>query len=157
MLVTIFQILDKRMLGTISFTAKSIIRHCRHRSRLSHVFSMMAIQVLPAPDDTAVDTCYVNPPLLPSQHWTGCAQLEAGLKAAGFRDVKAEVHEIGFDVEKEGFMQFFRDSGNPMAVDRQSSFEGDLTKAWIEMGRLLDEGGWKILRYYRLLWLWDVN
>ena len=151
----------------------------------SHVFSTMAIQTLPAPDETgtlaqwarllapggiiaigmwdfdencgphalwaeaavSVDPSYVNPPLLPSKHWTGCTQLGAGLKAAGFTDVKTEVHEIGFDVGKEGFMQFFWDSGNPMAVDRQSSFKGDLGKVLVEMERLLDEvyhGGRKI-------------
>lgn len=76
----------------------------------------------------AVDSRYVNPPLLPSRHWTGCAQLRAGLKAAGFRDVETEVHESGFDVGKERVMRFFWDSGNPMAVDRQSSFKGDLKK-----------------------------
>ncbi|KAL9044241.1 MAG: hypothetical protein Q9214_002606 [Letrouitia sp. 1 TL-2023] len=143
----------------------------------SHVFSTMAIQILPAPDETgtlaqwarlltpdgivaigmwdfdencgphalwaeaavAVDPCYVNPPLLPPRHWTGCAQLRAGLEAAGFRDVKTEVHRIGFDVGKEGFMRFFWDSGNPMPVDRQSSFKGDLNKVRMEMERLLDD------------------
>ncbi len=95
----------------------------------------------------AVDPNYVNPPLLLSRHWTGCAQLGAGLTAAGFRDVKAEVRKIGFDVGKEGFMRFFWESRNLMPVDRQSSFKGDLEKVRMEMGRLLDEmynGGRKI-------------
>ncbi|KAL9115391.1 MAG: hypothetical protein Q9227_000712 [Pyrenula ochraceoflavens] len=143
----------------------------------SHVFSTMAIQVLPAPDETgtlaqwarllapdgivaigmwdfdedcgphalwaeaatAVDPDYVNPPLLPSGHWTGCNQLRAGLEAAGFRDVKAEVYQIGFDVGKEGFLKFFWESKNPMPVNRKSTFQGDLQMVRIEMERLLDE------------------
>ena len=144
----------------------------------SHVFSTMAIQVLPDPagegtlaqwerllvpggiiaigiwdyDENcgphalwadaakAVDPDYVNPPLLPPRHWTGCAQLEQGLKAAGFQDVRAEVARVGFDVGKEGFMRFFWESGNPMPVERQASFKGDLGRVRIEMERLLDEG-----------------
>ena len=35
----------------------------------------------------AVDPEYVNPPVLLSRHWTGCAQFEAGLKRADFRNV----------------------------------------------------------------------
>lgn len=50
----------------------------------------------------------------------------------------AEVHDIGFDVGKEGFMQFFWESGNPLAIDRQSSFKGDLGKVRIEMEREQD-------------------
>ena len=89
----------------------------------------------------AVDHGYVNPPVMPPRHWTGCAHLEAGLKGAGFRDAHAEVYEIGFDVGKEGFMRyFFWESGNPMAVDRQSTFKGDLEEVRAEMGRLLDVG-----------------
>jgi len=95
----------------------------------------------------AVDLGYVSPPLLPPRHWTGRAQLEEGLKAAGFCDVRAEVLHIGFDVRKEGFLRFFWESRNPMTVDRQSSFRGDLEKVKVEMERLLDEvyeGGTKI-------------
>ncbi|KAL6714527.1 hypothetical protein ACLMJK_007952 [Lecanora helva] len=151
----------------------------------SHVFSTMAIQVLPAPDEEgtlhqwarllapngivaiaiwdfdencgphaiwaeaalAVDSGYINPPLVPPRHWTGRAQLEAGLKAEGFRDVKAEVYHIGFDVGREGFMRFFWESENPMAVERRSSFKGDLSKVRQQMGKLLDDkydGGRKI-------------
>jgi SAM-dependent methyltransferase len=143
----------------------------------SHVFSTMAIQVLPDPagegnlaqwerllvpggiiaigiwdfDEncgplslwaeaaTAVDPAYVDSPLLPPRHWTGCAQLEQGLKAAGFQDVRAEVAHVGFNVGKEGFMRFIWESGNPMAVDRQATFKGDLMRVKIEMERLLDE------------------
>ncbi|EPE25358.1 S-adenosyl-L-methionine-dependent methyltransferase [Glarea lozoyensis ATCC 20868] len=151
----------------------------------SHVFSTMAIQVLPEPagegtlkkwssllaprgivaigmwdfDEncgphtlwaeaaTAVDPSYRNPSLLPPRHWYGRAQLEKGLKEAGFRDIKSEVLDIGFHVGKEGFMRFFWESGNPMAKDRQASFKGDLAKVKVEMERLLDgvyEGGRKI-------------
>ncbi|KUJ19468.1 S-adenosyl-L-methionine-dependent methyltransferase [Mollisia scopiformis] len=88
---------------------------------------------------TAVDPGYTNPPLLPPRHWYGRAELEQGLKTAGFRDVKSEVMHIGFDVGKEGFLRFFWESGNPMARDRQASFNGDLKKVREEMERLLDE------------------
>ena len=81
--------------------------------------------------------------MIPEGHWSGCKQLETGLKAAGFQDVKAEVLEMGFDVGKEGFMRFFWESENPMAVDRQSSFnskgKSDLGEVRRQMGRLLDE------------------
>ncbi|KAF4630766.1 hypothetical protein G7Y89_g7368 [Cudoniella acicularis] len=151
----------------------------------SHVFSTMALQILPepagegtldqwakllAPDGIvaiglwdfdencgphvlweeaakAVDPSYVNPPLLPARHWTGRAQLEAGLKSVGFRDVRSEVLHMGFNVGKEGFLQFFWESGNPMPLDRQAGFKGDLGKVKVEMERLLDEvycGGTKI-------------
>ena len=53
--------------------------------------------------------------------------------------MKAEVEEIGFDVGNEGFKRFFWESGNPMAVDRQSSFKGNLENVKREMGMLLDE------------------
>jgi hypothetical protein len=95
----------------------------------------------------AVDPTYTNPPMVPAGHWTGLKQLEEGLKDAGFSVEKSEVFELGFDVGKEGFMRFFWDSGNPMTVDRKSSFKGDLEKVRIEMDRLLDEaydGGEKI-------------
>ena len=95
----------------------------------------------------AVDPNYVNPPLLPQRHWSGRADLEAGLKKAGFKEVTSEVMHLGFDVGKEGFMQFFWESGNSMPKDRQSSFEGDLGKVKVEMDRILDEvydGGYKI-------------
>lgn len=92
----------------------------------------------------AVDPSYVNPPLLPKGHWNGLAELEAGLNAAGYRDVKATSYPLGFDVGKEGFMQFFWESGNPMPLERQESFKGDLNKVKVEMERVLDqkyEGG----------------
>jgi ubiquinone/menaquinone biosynthesis C-methylase UbiE len=88
---------------------------------------------------SVVDSSYINPPLLPEGHWNGLAQLEEGLKAAGFREVVARSERIGFDVGKEEFMQFFWESGNPMPLERQASFKGDLAKVKIEMGRLLDE------------------
>lgn len=51
-----------------------------------------------------------------------------------------EVYEIGFDVGKEGFMQYFWESGNPMTVDRMASFEGwgDLSDVKREMERILE-------------------
>lgn len=147
------------------------------KGAFSHVFSTMAIQVLPDPagegtlaqwarllqpdgivaigiwdfDENcgphalwaeaakAVDPSYVNPPLLLPRHWTGRAELEEGLKKAGFTDVQSEVMQLGFDIGKEGFMRFFWESGNPMPKDRQSSFEGDLGKVKVEMERILDE------------------
>lgn len=93
-----------------------------------------------------VDPNYINPPLTPASHWTGRAQLEAGLKATGFRDVEAEVLQIGFDVGKEGFLRFFWGSRDPMTGDRKASFEGwgDLGEVRREMERILsgryDEG-----------------
>lgn len=143
----------------------------------SHVFSTMAIQVLPEPAEEgtlaqwakllvpngvvaigmwdfdencgplaiwneaalAVDPEYVSPPLMPPGHWTGCAQLEQGLRAAGFRDVYAQVMDIGFDVGKDGFMRFFWESGNPMPKERQASFHGDLSRVKANMEKLLDE------------------
>ncbi|KAG9235553.1 S-adenosyl-L-methionine-dependent methyltransferase [Amylocarpus encephaloides] len=151
----------------------------------SHVFSTMAIQVLPEPASEgtlaqwsrllkpdgviaiaiwdfdedcgphaiwndacrAVDPSYVPPPQLPPRSWTGCSQLEEGLKVAGFRDVQAEVTHLGFDVGKEGFLRFFWESGNPMTLECRGSFHGDLGKVRTEMERLLDEvygGGSKI-------------
>ncbi|TVY54103.1 Malonyl-[acyl-carrier protein] O-methyltransferase [Lachnellula cervina] len=143
----------------------------------SHVFSTMAIQLLPDPAANgtlaewarllipdgivaigvwdfdqncgphalwaeaavAVDPTYVNPPLVVPGHWNGLAQLEDGMKRAGFRDVKARSQHIGFDIGKEGFMRFFWESKNPMTLDRQASFKGDLEKVKLKMGRLLDE------------------
>jgi SAM-dependent methyltransferase len=143
----------------------------------SHVFSTMAIQVLPDPADEgtldkwasllqlegvvaiaiwdfdevcgphsiwteaakAVDPSYESPPPLPPRHWYGRTQLEEGLKKVGFRDVRSEVLDIGFNVGKEGFMRFFWESENPMPIERQASFEGDLSKVNFEMDRLLDE------------------
>lgn len=87
----------------------------------------------------AVDPSYVNPPLLPPGYWRGTAQLEEGLRAAGFRDVKAESRVIGFDVGKEGFLRYFWESGSGSAVERQESFKGDLGKVRVKMERLLDE------------------
>jgi ubiquinone/menaquinone biosynthesis C-methylase UbiE len=87
----------------------------------------------------AVDPTYVNPPLVFPGHWVGLAQLVDGLKRAGFRDVKARSQHIGFTIGKEEFMRFFRESKNPMTLDRQATFKGDLEKVKLEMGRLLDE------------------
>lgn len=87
----------------------------------------------------AVNPNYVNPPLLPPRHWTGRKELEEGLEVAGFRDVRSEELEIGFDVGKEGFMKFFGESGNPMTGERQASFRGDLGLVKGEMERSLDE------------------
>lgn len=95
----------------------------------------------------ALDPSYVLPPQLPPRSWNGRAQLEEGLKVAGFRDVQTEVTYLGFDVGKEGFLRFFWESKNPMTVICQDSFKGDLGKVRIEMERLLDEtyeGGSKI-------------
>lgn len=95
----------------------------------------------------AVDPSYVSPPMVPARHWTGCKELDEGLREAGFTEVRSEVCEIGFDVGKEGFLKFFLESGNPLAVDRRGSFKGDLGKVKVEMERLLDEvyeGGRKI-------------
>lgn len=72
-------------------------------------------------------------------HWVGLAHLKEGLLAAGFRDVKSESRQVGFNIGKEGFIRFFWESKNPMPLDRQASFKGDLTKVRIEMERLLDE------------------
>jgi len=143
----------------------------------SHVFSTMAIQILPDPAGngtlaewarllkadgivaiavweldqkcgphtlwaeaaTAADPTYVNPPFLNPDQWLGLSQLEEGLKIAGFLDVKAESHPVGFSLGKEGFMDFFWRSRNPMPIQRQESFKGDLTKVEVEMERLLDE------------------
>jgi SAM-dependent methyltransferase len=96
-------------------------------------------QALWAEAAVAVDPTYVNPPLVFPGHWVGLAQLEDGLKRAGFRDVKARSQHIGFDIGKEEFMRFFWESKNPMALDRQATFKGDLEKVKLEMGRLLDE------------------
>lgn len=88
---------------------------------------------------TLVDPTYVNPPLLPEGHWLGLSELEKGLKKAGFLEVEAASQPVGFDVGKEGFMRFFWESGNPMPLERQKSFQGDLGKVRVEMERLLDE------------------
>jgi hypothetical protein len=53
--------------------------------------------------------------------------------------VNSEVLDIGFNVRKEGFIQFFWESENPMPKDRQASFQGDLGKVKVEMGRILDQ------------------
>ncbi|CAG8974634.1 hypothetical protein HYALB_00009812 [Hymenoscyphus albidus] len=144
--------------------------------KFSHVFSTMAIQVLPDPASdgtlgqwarllkpggviaialwnfdencgphaiwneaaTAVDPNYVPPPILTPQAWTGCADLEKGLERSGFLNVKTEVVHLGFDVGKEGFLKFFWESGNPMPVDRQGSFKGDLDKVRVEMEKFLE-------------------
>ncbi|KAE8449340.1 hypothetical protein EG329_008241 [Mollisiaceae sp. DMI_Dod_QoI] len=87
----------------------------------------------------SVEPGYVSPPLVPPRHWTGRADLDAGLKAAGFRDVQSEVMRIGFDVGKEGFMGFFWESENPMPLACQDSFHGDLAKVKVEMERLLND------------------
>ncbi|CZR50407.1 uncharacterized protein PAC_00279 [Phialocephala subalpina] len=130
----------------------------------SHVISTMAIQVLPDPagEGTLAQWARLLQPNgvvaigiwdfdencgPHALHWSGRADLEGGLKKAGFNEVTSEVMHLGFDVGKEGFMQFFWESGNPMPKDRQSSFEGDLGKVKVEMERILDEvydGGSKI-------------
>lgn len=95
----------------------------------------------------AVDPTYVVPWFLPPRHWTGCAQLDEGVKAAGFRDVRSEVMPMGFNVGKEGFMRFFWESGNPMPVELQAGFSGDLTLVKDKMRQILDvkyDGGTKI-------------
>lgn len=135
----------------------------------SHVFSTMAIQVLPAPDKTGtlaqwarllrpdgviaiamwdfdencgphalwaeaattVDPGYVNPALVPSKAWRGCSDLERGLKATGFRDIKAEKLHIGFDVGKEGVMQFFGKVKTPWP----KTVEKALQETWVKSRR----------------------
>lgn len=87
----------------------------------------------------AVDPSYVNPPILPPGHWLGLRALEAGLEAAGFEVEKAESLYVGFDLGTEGFMRFFWEMGNPMPLQRQASFKGDLERVKVEMERLLDE------------------
>ena len=50
------------------------------------------------------------------------------------------MREIGFNMGKEGFLKFFWESGNPMTIERQSTFEkGDLVKVRGEVERLLDD------------------
>lgn len=88
----------------------------------------------------AVDPTYVYSPFIPPSHWKGRKELHEGLLQAGFRDVKSEVLELGFNVGKEGFMKYFWESGNPSAAGRQARFKGDLGKVKIEMERILDEG-----------------
>ncbi|TVY83635.1 Cytochrome P450 monooxygenase aclL [Lachnellula suecica] len=72
----------------------------------------------------AVDLHCVSRPILQAPHWTGCQQLEEGLKEAGFRDVRSEVFELVFDIGKERFIRFFWENLNPMIVDKQSTFKG---------------------------------
>ena len=120
------------------------------RWRNGHVYGIVAIGVwdfdqncgphtLWAEAAVAVDPSYVNPPLVIPGHWNGLAQLEDGLKRAGFRYIKARSQHIGFNIGKEEFMRFFWESKDPMTLDRQASFKGDLEKVKLEMGRLLDE------------------
>lgn len=87
----------------------------------------------------SVDSAYVNPPILSESNWTGLRQLEAGLKRAGFREIKRESFRCHFDVGTKGFMEFFWESGNPMPKDRIRSFRGDIEKVKVAMEKLLNE------------------
>lgn len=87
----------------------------------------------------SVDSAYVNPPILSESKWTGLRQLEAGLKRAGFREIKREGFRCHFDVGTKGFMEFFWESGNPMPKDRIRSFRGDIEKVKVAMEKLLNE------------------
>ena len=87
----------------------------------------------------SVDSAYVNPPILSDSQWTGLRQLEAGLKQAGFREIRTEVFRCHLDVGTKGFMDFFWESGNPMPKDRIRSFEGNIEKVKVAMERILNE------------------
>ena len=87
----------------------------------------------------SVDSTYVNPPILSESQWTGLRQLEAGLKEAGFREIKTAEFRCHFDVGTKGFMDFFWESGNPMPKARIRSFKGDIAKVKVSMEKILIE------------------
>ncbi|KAH8651846.1 S-adenosyl-L-methionine-dependent methyltransferase [Tricladium varicosporioides] len=100
---------------------------------------------------TAVDPTYIPPeyPDPSSERWTSTKKVERGMKEAGYKGVKAETYQIGFNVGTEAFMEFFWDSGNPMTVHRRATWtdQSRLGEVRREMERIVNEKyeeGWKI-------------
>ncbi|KAI9660344.1 MAG: hypothetical protein M1821_009694 [Bathelium mastoideum] len=88
---------------------------------------------------TKADPDYRNPPILPGRPWLTLADLERGVRLAGFNDIRAEECGIGLNIGVDGFQQWFWDSDNPMPKGRKETFNGDLAPVKAEMERVLRE------------------
>ncbi|KAF2228458.1 S-adenosyl-L-methionine-dependent methyltransferase [Viridothelium virens] len=85
------------------------------------------------------DPDYRNPPILPGRPWLTLADLERGVRLAGFSDIRAEECGTGFDIGLDGFQQWFWQSDNPMPKARKETYSGDLGPVKTEMERVLRE------------------